>query len=68
MAYFEKKFKRAQCGILVHSSLVVTTDGLPLGFSAKKFWSRDKFENGKALHRRKNATRIPIEKKKVIDG
>jgi hypothetical protein len=31
------------CGILMHSSLVVTTDGLPLGLAAIKFWSRDKF-------------------------
>jgi len=63
MAYFAKKLKRAQCGILMHSSLVVTTEGLPLGFSSKRFWSRDKFKDVKALYRRKNATRIPIEEK-----
>ena len=27
------------CGILMHSSLVVTTEGLPLGLAAIKFWS-----------------------------
>jgi hypothetical protein len=63
IAYLEKRHKRAQCGILMHSSLVVTTEGLPLGFSAKKFWSREKFKGAKALYRRKNATRIPIDKK-----
>jgi hypothetical protein len=32
------------CGILMHSSLSVTTGGLPLGLTAIKFWSRDKFK------------------------
>ena len=31
------------CGILMHSSLAVTTEGLPLGLSAVKFWTRKKF-------------------------
>jgi hypothetical protein len=60
---FHQKIKRAQCGILMHSSLVLTTEGLPLGFAAKRFWSRDKFKGAKALSAKKNATRIPIEKK-----
>jgi hypothetical protein len=30
------------CGILMHSSLVVTTEGLPLGLAAIKFWTRKK--------------------------
>jgi hypothetical protein len=51
------------CGILMHSSLALTPEGLPLGFISKKFWNRDKFKNVKSLYRRKNATRIPIEKK-----
>lgn len=63
MALREQKIKRAMCGILMHSSLVLTPEGIPLGFAAKKFWNRDKFKNVKALYRRKNATRIPIEKK-----
>src|SRR5712671_3729858 len=29
-----------QCDILMHSSLAVTTEGLPLGLTAIKFWSR----------------------------
>lgn len=60
---FDQDIKRAQCGVLMHSSLVLTTDGLPLGFSAKKFWNRDKFKGVKAIYRKKNATRIPIEEK-----
>ena len=44
-------------------SLLITTEGLPLGFTSKRFWSRDKFKNAKALYTKKNATRIPTEKK-----
>src|ERR1700720_1520369 len=51
------------CGILMHSSLVVTTDGLPLGLAAIKFWSRDKFHGANALKRSINPTRVPIEQK-----
>ena len=51
------------CGILMHSSLVVTTDGLPLGLAAIKFWSRDKFHGANALRRSINPTRVPIEQK-----
>lgn len=60
---FHQEKKRAMCGILMHSSLVLTPEGLPLGFAAKKFWNRDKFKDIKSLYRRKNATRIPIEEK-----
>ena len=35
---FDQKVKRAICGVLMHSSLIITLDGLPLGFTAKKFW------------------------------
>ncbi len=37
------------CGILMHSSLVVTTDGLPLGLAAIKLWTRQKFKGTNAL-------------------
>ena len=37
------------CGILMHSSLVVTTDGLPLGLAAIKLWTRKKFKGTNAL-------------------
>jgi hypothetical protein len=32
------------CGILMHSSLVVTAEGLPLGIAAVKFWTRKEFK------------------------
>lgn len=51
------------CGILMHSSLVVTTEGLPLGLAAVKFWTRKKFKGTAALKRKINPTRVPIEKK-----
>lgn len=62
------------CGILMHSSLVVTTDGLPLGLAAIKFWTRKKFKDANQLlgrgpkgsKHRINAARIPIEQKESI--
>jgi hypothetical protein len=62
------------CGILMHSSLAVTTEGLPLGLTAVKLWTRKKFKGTNALKGKGmnggahsiNATRIPIEKKESI--
>ncbi len=54
------------CGILMHSSLAVTTEGLPLGLAAIKFWTRDKFKGTNALKRTVNPTRVPIEEKESI--
>jgi hypothetical protein len=62
------------CGILMHSSLAVTTDGLPLGLAAIKLWTRKKFKGTHALKGKGadglkhsvNATRIPIAKKERI--
>jgi hypothetical protein len=54
------------CGILMHSSLVVTTEGLPLGISAIKFWTRKEFKGTNALKKKVNSTRVPIEKKESI--
>ncbi|HLO78534.1 MAG TPA: IS4 family transposase [Magnetospirillum sp.] len=51
------------CGLLMHSSLAVTTDGVPLGLAAVKFWTRDKFKGTAALKRKINPTRVPIETK-----
>ena len=51
------------CGILMHSSLVVTASGLPLGLAAIKFWTRKKFKGTQALKRKINPTRVPIEEK-----
>lgn len=54
------------CGILMHSSLAVTTEGLPLGLTAIKFWSRKKFKGANALKKKINPTRVPIEEKESI--
>lgn len=51
------------CGILMHSSLAVTTEGLPLGLTAVKFWTRKKFKGTNALKKKINPTRVPIEEK-----
>jgi len=50
-------------GILMHASLAVTPEGLPLGLSSIKFWTRDKFKGTNALKRKINPTRVPIEEK-----
>jgi hypothetical protein len=54
------------CGILMHSSLAITIEGLPLGLAATKFWTRKKFKGTNALKKKINPTRIPIEKKESI--
>jgi hypothetical protein len=54
------------CGILMHSSLVVTTEGLPLGISAIKFWTRKEFKGTNALKKKINPTRVPIEEKESV--
>jgi hypothetical protein len=51
------------CGLLMHSSLVVTRDGVPLGLAAVHFWTRKKFKGTTALKKRINSTRQPIEGK-----
>jgi hypothetical protein len=54
------------CGILMHSSLVVTVDGLPLGIAAVKFWTRKEFKGTNSLKKKINPTRVPIEEKESI--
>ena len=54
------------CGLLMHASLAVTTDGRPLGLGAIKFWPRTKFKATAALTRKVNPTRVPIEQKESI--
>lgn len=60
-----KHFPRSYtvCGLLMHSSLVLTPEGLPLGMAAVKFWTRKKFKGTNALKKKINPTRIPIEQK-----
>jgi hypothetical protein len=54
------------CGILLHSSLAVTPEGLPLGLAAVKFWTRKAFKGTNALKRKINPTRVPIEQKESV--
>lgn len=54
------------CGILMHSSLAVTVEGLPLGLAAIKFWTRRKFKGTNALKKKVNPTPVPIEAKESI--
>jgi hypothetical protein len=54
------------CGLLMHASLAVTAEGLPLGLAAVKFWTRKKFKGTAALKRKVNPTRVPIEHKESI--
>ncbi|HUD15446.1 MAG TPA: transposase DNA-binding-containing protein [Terracidiphilus sp.] len=54
------------CGILMHSSVAVTTAGLPLGLVAVKYWTRGKFQHTRSLRGKICSTRIPIEKKESV--
>lgn len=54
------------CGLSMHSSLAVTTAGLPLGLAAARFWTRKKFKGANALKRVINPTRVPIEQKESM--
>lgn len=58
--------KHAVCGLLMHASLAITPEGLPLGLTAAKFWSRSKFKGTTALKRKINPTRVPIEQKESM--
>lgn len=50
----------------MHSSLAVTSDGLPLGLTAARFWIRKKFKGTNALKKKVNPTRVPIDKKESV--
>jgi Transposase DNA-binding len=54
------------CGLLMHSCLAVTADGLPLGLSAIKVWTRPQFKGTRTLKRKINPTRVPIDQKESI--
>jgi hypothetical protein len=54
------------CGLLIHASLAITPEGLPLGLTAAKFWSRAQFKGCDALKRKINPTRVPIEQKESM--
>ena len=54
------------CGLSLHSSLVLTPTGLPLGLAAVKFWTRQAFKGTNALKRKINPTRVPITEKESL--
>ena len=54
------------CGLSLHSSLVLTPVGLPLGLAAVKFWTRQAFKGTNALKRKINPTRVPITEKESL--
>ncbi len=54
------------CGLLMHASLAVTIEGLPLGLGAIKVWTRTNFKGTAAVKRKVNPTRVPIEQKESI--
>lgn len=53
-------------GAMMHASLAVTLEGLPLGLTAARFWSRAQFKGLLALKRKVNQTRVPIETKESM--
>jgi len=63
----DKRYQKHKvCGLLMHASLAVTPEGLPLGLTAVKFWSRSRFKGSDALKRKINPTRVPINQKESI--
>jgi hypothetical protein len=54
------------CAILMHSSLAVTAEGLPLGLVAIQSWNRSKFKGTNALKRKANPTQVPIEARESV--
>jgi hypothetical protein len=40
------------CGILMHSSLAVTMEGIPLELAAVEFWTRKRFKGTAALKKK----------------
>ena len=58
--------KYGVCGLLMHASLAITPEGLPLGLTAARFWSRAQFKGCDALKRKINPTRVPIEQKESM--
>jgi len=53
-------------GLLMHSSLAVTAEGLPLGLAAIKFWTRKRFKGTNRLKKKINPTRVPVERKESV--
>lgn len=61
-----RKLEHQVCGLLMHASLAITQEGLPLGLTSAKFWTRKVFKNTAQMKRHINPTRIPIEAKESV--
>lgn len=63
---YGQKTQHTICGMLMHASLALTIDGLPLGLCAIKFWTRKKFKGCNALKKKINPTRVDISEKESV--
>jgi len=54
---------RTACGCLLHASLAITPEGLPVGLTATHQWSRREFKGTNAKKNKINPTRVPIARK-----
>lgn len=52
--------------IMMHASLATTPEGLPLGLTATKVWSRKKFTGNNALEKNTGPTRLPAKRKESL--
>ncbi|MDB6131800.1 MAG: family transposase [Verrucomicrobiales bacterium] len=50
-------------GLLMHSSMALTLDSVPLGLAAVQFRSHQRFKDANAFRLKANSARIPIEEK-----
>jgi len=55
-------------GILMHASLAVTPEGLPLGLTSVKFWTREKFKGTNALKKKLTQPGCPLKRKRAFAG
>ncbi|EAV40148.1 hypothetical protein SIAM614_00045 [Stappia aggregata IAM 12614] len=58
--------EKPAAGHLMHASLAITPDGLPLSLTAAKFWWRAKFKGTAALKRKIIPARVPIDQKESM--
>jgi hypothetical protein len=56
------------CGMLMHSSLAVTPEGLPLGLAAIKFWTRTSSRDAMPSRRRSIRLACPSSRRKATVG
>lgn len=57
-----------QCGVLMHSSLVVTPEGVPLGLAEATFWTRSRFKGTNRSSGMSIRRACPSSAKRACDG